>query len=263
MRILVKLATILIVAIIVFGSCTSQKELTYLNDIDTTNIANIHPVPPPEYKIKKRDILYLKITTTDREINEILNPGSSNSVALNLSESGAFLHGYLVNEAGYINIPLIGEVLVYNYTLDEIRKRIENEARKYLKDPYINVRLLSFKFTVIGEVFSPGMYTNYNNQLTVLEAIARAGNITDFGNRGNVLVIRQSENGADTYRLNLLSKDFLSSEAYFLLPNDIVIVEPVKNKTFQLNAPIFTLFFSTALSTVSTTLLLINFFQNN
>ncbi len=263
MKLLVKLATVFIVAIIVFGSCTSQKELTYLNNLDSTDIAQFYPKPPPLYKIQKRDILYVSITTMDSEVNEILNQGTSNTSRFNLSESGTYILGYTVSDSGTISLPIIGNIYVYNHTIEEIASLIKHRALKYLKDPYINIRLLSYKFTVIGEVNAPGMYTNYNNQLTVLEAIGRAGNLTDYGNRENVLILRSTKEGIQSYRINLLDKYLLNSEGYFLLPNDIVIIEPTKNKTFRLNVPVFTLFFSTTLATITTSLLLINYFKTD
>jgi polysaccharide export outer membrane protein len=114
---------------------------------------------------------------------------------------------------------------------------------------------------VIGEVRSPATYVNYNNYLTVLEAIGRAGGVGDFGNRDRVLVVRATERGTKTFRLNLQDKKILASEAYFLLPNDVVIVEPMRQKIFNLNLPTIAFFMSTTLSAITTTLLLINYFE--
>jgi polysaccharide export outer membrane protein len=121
--------------------------------------------------------------------------------------------------------------------------------------------LLSFKFTVIGEVRAPGSYLNYNNYLTVIEAIGRAGGVGDFGNRDRVLVVRPYDKGTKTFRLNLQDKSILTSEAYFLLPNDVVIVEPMKQKIFNLNLPTISFFITTGLAAITTTLLLINYFE--
>lgn len=120
--------------------------------------------------------------------------------------------------------------------------------------------MLSFKFTVIGEVRSPGTYLNYNNYLTVFEAIGRAGGINDYGRRDKLLVVRPVDGVTKTYTLNLQDKAILSSEAYFLLPNDVVIVEPESKKIFNLNLPTFSFILTTATSLLTTTLLLINYF---
>jgi polysaccharide export outer membrane protein len=120
---------------------------------------------------------------------------------------------------------------------------------------------LSYKFTVIGEVRAPGTYINYNNYLTVLEAIGRAGGVGDYGKRTKVLVVRPDEKGTRTYTLNLQDKDLLSSEAYFLHPNDVVIVQPEKHKIFNMNLPTYSFILTGITSTVTTALLLINYLK--
>ena len=116
------------------------------------------------------------------------------------------------------------------------------------------VKLLSYKITVLGEVKRPGVYTNFKDNLTLFEAIGLAGDFTDFGERSNVLVVRQTPDGLVTYRVNLHDKAIVASEAYHLLPNDMVIVEPRKGKIAALNTPNI----SIVLSTISTLALVLN-----
>lgn len=262
MKILAKLATVFIVAILVFGSCTSQKELMYLSNLDTTYMEHFFSIERPDYRIQYQDILYVDIFTMNPEMNELLNPGSQTSTySTYRDESNIYIFGYTVSDSGNITIPILGDVKVYGLTLDDAKREIERKAELYLKNSSINLKLLSFKFTVIGEVNRPGSYTNYNNQLTVLEAIGRAGDITDYGNRKRVLVIRPMEKGTNTYRINLQDKNLLEREGYYLLPNDIVIVEPLKSKPFQLNLPTTTLLITSALSTFSSLILLLSFIK--
>ncbi len=138
---------------------------------------------------------------------------------------------------GIVIIPGIGQVKASGLKLEQVRKYIQELADKVFKNATVECKLLSFKFTVIGEVKSPGMYINYNNYLTVLEAIGRAGGIGDFGNKARILVVRPFDKGTKTFRINLNDKKILTSEAYFLLPNDVVIVEPEKQKIFNINLP--------------------------
>jgi polysaccharide export outer membrane protein len=137
---------------------------------------------------------------------------------------------------------------------------IQDAADKVFKNTTVICKLRTFKFTVIGEVKIPGTYVNFNNYLTILEAIGRAGGIGDFGNRNQILVVRPVEKGTKTYRLNLQDKNLLASEAYFLLPNDVVIVQPQGQKIFNLNLPTIAFIISTFTSTVTMTLLLIDYF---
>lgn len=260
MKTILRLAAGFLVAILIFGSCTSQKELMYLSNLDTTSTQQFFPMVRPEYRIQYQDILYIDIFTINQEMNELLNPSKRISSSMTYrDESSIYIYGYTVNDSGMISIPIIGDVKVYGLTIDEIIKAIQRKADKYLKNPSINVKLLSFKFTVIGEVNHPGSFLNYNNQLTVLEAIGMGGDITDYGNRKRVLVVRPTKEGTHTYRINLQDKNLLQSDGYFLLPNDIVIVEPIRSKPFQLNIPTTTLFITTILSTTTTLILLLSF----
>ena len=137
---------------------------------------------------------------------------------------------------------------------------IQTYVDKVFKNTTVDCKLLSFKFTVIGEVTcSRDHILNYNNYLTVLEAIGRAGGVGDFGNRHKILVVRPVDKGTKTFTLNLQDKQILSSEAYFLLPNDVVIVQPLSQKIFNLNLPTISFIISSFTGAVSMTLLLINY----
>jgi polysaccharide biosynthesis/export protein len=265
MKTLIKLATAFFVAILIFGSCTTQKELTYLNNLDTTAVSQFYPMERPDYRIQYQDILYVNFFTMNLEMNKLLNSGSGSINSSNMfrDESSIYIYGYTVSHKGDISLPILGKVNVYGLTLDEVKDAVEERAKQYLKDPVVNVRLLSFKFSVIGEVTRPGSFNNYNNQLTVLDAIGMAGDITDYGDRKNILVVRPTTEGTYTFRINLQDKELLQSEGYFLLPNDIVIVEPIKSKPFKLNLPTTTLLITTSLSTISTLILLLNFINSN
>ncbi len=154
---------------------------------------------------------------------------------------------------------MVGTIKVDGLTLAEAKKIIQTAVDKVFKNSTVECKLLSFKFTVIGEVRNPGTYVNYNNYLTVLEAIGRAGGIGDYGNRDQILVIRPVDKGTRTFRINLQDKQILSSQGYFLLPNDVVIVQPLNHKIFNMNLPTISFIISTFTATISMTLLLINF----
>jgi polysaccharide export outer membrane protein len=246
---------------VLFG-CTSQKKLAYLSNLAETGGEESFTMIVPDYRIQTRDILYItvKAMTPDGRITDFLL-SSANNAGVNLAqgESGGYLFGYDVNPEGNIILPAVGPIKVEGLTLEETRKLLQTAADKVFKNSTVECKLLSFKFTVIGEVRAPGTYNNYNNYLTVLEAIGRAGGLGDFGNRNNVLIIRPIDKGTQTFRLNLQDKNILSSEAYFLLPNDMVIVEPLKQKIFNMNLPTISFILTAVTSTITTTLLLINY----
>jgi polysaccharide biosynthesis/export protein len=252
-----------ITVIFLLTACTSQKKLAYLNNLPAANGEESFTMTIPDYKIQPRDILYItaKAMRPDGSIADFLQSSAINAgVSLTQGETGGFLYGYDVSSDGNITIPVIGTLKVGNLTIPEARKILQISAEKVFKNSVVECKLLSFKFTVIGEVRIPGTYINYNNYLTILEAIGRAGGVGDYGNRNRVLVVRPLDKGTRTFRLNLQDKKILSSEAYFLLPNDVVIVEPLTQKIFNMNLPTFTFALTAVTSTITMTLLLINYF---
>ena len=259
-----KLNTILILAILLASACTSQKKLAYLNNLPELGGEETFTMDIPDYKIQPRDILYItvKAMTPDGRIIDFLTSTSSSLSSSNMqSDAGGYLFGFDVNSEGNIILPAVGAIKVEGLTLEETRKLLQVSADKVFKNSTVECKLLSFKFTVIGEVRAPGSYINFNNYLTVFEAIGRAGGVDDYGNRNNVLVVRPIDKGTKTFKLNLQDKKILASEAYFLLPNDVVIVEPLKQKIFNMNLPTISFIFSAVTSTISMTLLLINYLK--
>ena len=254
---------ILIMSILLATSCASQKKLAYLSNLPETGGEETFTMEIPDYKIQTRDILYItvKAMLPDGTINDFLTSSRSyGSSYITQGESGGYIYGYDVNTEGNIVLPVVGPIKVEGLTLEETRKLLQESVDKVFKNSTVECKLLSFKFTVIGEVRAPGAYINYNNSLTVLEAIGRAGGLGDYGNRSNVLVVRPIDKGTKTFRLNLQDKNILSSQAYFLLPNDVVIVEPLKQKIFNMNLPTISFILTAVTSTITMTLLLINYF---
>ena len=240
------------------SSCTSQKQLIYLQDVDSLTTENVYIRQQVDYKIQNQDILYIRILSIDDRTSDLINVASSRyQQNLLQNETSLFINGYSVNNSGNVELPVIGKVFVLNKTVEEAKDAIQEKTDQYLRNASVIVKLISFKFTVLGEVKRPGVYKNFNNQLTVLEAIGMAGDISDYGNRTRILVIRPTKNETKTFRINLTRKDVLSSEGFFLLPNDIVYVEPIKSKTFRINIPTLSLF----LTTITTLILVLNYIK--
>ncbi len=206
------------------------------------------------YKIQSGDILYVKINSIDNNINSIFNAGTGVNNTWQ-SDLSVYINGYTVSDSGYVFIPIVGKVFVKGETIESAKKNVSTEINKYLKKTDVIVKLISFKYTVLGEVNKQGSYLNYNDRLTILEALGNAGDITDYGNKKRVLVIRPTIDGEKVFRIDLTDKNLLNSEAYYLLPNDVIYVEPVKFKSFRLNSPNISL----VLSSVTTLILLLNF----
>jgi polysaccharide biosynthesis/export protein len=248
---------------ILFTSCRSSKDLSYMYEARTKKQIAGAPVPSSPYKIQPNDNLYVSIISPNTDMNEIYNPATVgnlrtiNNIWQNLP--GQYVQGYSVSLDGIVNLPSVGKIPVVGLTIPEAEAKIQAKAQEYLKDVTAKVRLLNYKVTVMGEVTSPGVYYNYNFEFTVLDAISSASGTTNASDLEKVLVLRRTPTGTETFLLNLRSDQALSSPAYLLQPNDVVLVQPSKYKNVQLRLPVY----SAALSTIAAIFLALNFFANN
>jgi polysaccharide export outer membrane protein len=256
------LCLFLLILLLVTG-CTTSEQLSYLNNLPATADPQFFPYEMAEYRLQYRDILYIdvKALTPDGKVENVLQGSSTASINYMQGESSQYLIGYNIDKEGNILLPVIGSVSVAGRTLKEIREIVRIRVDSVFNHAYVDVKLLSFKYTVLGEARSPGTFINYNDYLTVLEAIGRAGGVGDYGRRDRVLVVRATPEGSKAYTLNLQDKNLLTSEAYFLQPNDVVIIEPVKQKIFNMNLPVISFVISTVTGVITTTLLLINYLK--
>lgn len=253
------LLILIVFAGLFLSSCRTNKDLVYLNNTKDQEMLEGLPGTVSEYIIKTNDNLYVDIQSMSPEVNALFNPskgtGMQSGTQQNYGQlSGQYLNGFQVSLSGEVNLPIIGKVAVSGQSLKQAREIIQAKADEYIKDATVKVKLLSFKVTVLGEVKNPGVYYNYNSNLTVLDGISMASGVTDYGRIQKVLVLRPTDSGSKTFRIDLSNKKFLASEAFFLQPNDVVYVEPDKYKNVKLNSPIFSLF----LSTISTLILALN-----
>ena len=185
-------------SLLVATSCTSQKKLAYLNNLPEPTGEQFFTMEIPDYKIQNRDVLYITLKAMNPEgmiVDYLSGLGTAAGATYMQGEGGGYLYGYNVNKDGNIILPVLGLMHVEGKTLDEIRLILQEEFSKSYKNATVECKLLSFKFTVIGEVRAPGTYVNYNNYLTVLEAVGRAGGIDDYGRRDKILVVRPGEGG--------------------------------------------------------------------
>ena len=208
-----------------------------------------------KYRIQESDILYIRVITINENMNKLFNLESSTNYNYGYNEANMFLQGYLVNDTGYVTLPVVGEVYVKNQTIQEAQLTLKNQIDQYIKDATVIVKLTSFKITILGEVRSPGIYSIYDNGLNLFEALGRAGDLTDYGNRHNVLIVRQTREGTKSFRVSLLDKEILFSDFFYIHPNDVIYVEPVRTKAWKMNAPNI----SIILSSISTLVVLLNF----
>jgi polysaccharide biosynthesis/export protein len=253
-----KAALVALFGVLLLSSCVPMKKIRYLQDQEDkkTEKANFKNKDTVVYRVHPGDDLYIKVASMDEKSNYFENSNNYNNY---YTEAAIYLNSYNVNDSGFVEFPLIGKLQVVNLTINEIRELLQGKVNEYVKNTVVIVKLANFKISMFGEFKNPGKYLVYQDKINLFEAIAMAGDMTDFAKKNHVLLVRQTENGSKSYRINLTDNLVLESELYYLMPNDLIYAEPVKGKQFAFSEFPYVLIFST----ITTTLLLIEYFTNN
>ncbi|HRI19608.1 MAG TPA: polysaccharide biosynthesis/export family protein [Panacibacter sp.] len=221
------------------SSCHIER-IAILKDIpDTTTLKYVPLSSFSSPVVKTDDILNIIVQTLDVQANSILNQGNLpvNSGAVSgTSGTQSSVTGYLVGKNGSISMPYIGYIHVKGLTTEQIRDTVSSKMSFYFKDPVVNVRFANFKVTVLGEVKNPSTFLVPNEKPTIIDALGLAGDITIYGKRDNVMLIRDGEGRKEISRLNLDSSKTISSPYFYLRPNDVVYVEASASKVESTDA---------------------------
>ncbi|KAA2239199.1 hypothetical protein F0L74_23625 [Chitinophaga agrisoli] len=230
------------ICVLLCTSCVTTKNVTYFRDLpDTIKLRTMEKAAFYAPVIQPDDILQVSIQTLDPAATALLNQQNTanwqvtGTPATGSSGSGG-VSGYLVDKEGYVLLPLIGKVLVKGKTTDKVRDEIRDKAAEYYKDPVVNVRFANFKITVLGEVARPSTYVMPNEKVTLLDALGMAGDLTIYGKRENVLLIREKEGKKEFVRFNLNNSQLFTSPYYYLQQGDVVYVEPNKARIVATDA---------------------------
>mgnify|MGYP000392096403 CR=1 FL=1 len=231
---------VLLLLVVSLSSCVSNKELTYFQGTPTSSseIKRINNVP---YKLQIDDILNITITSKNEDIvavfqKENRSASGASSSRNSSSNNQGYFSDYSVDNYGNIRIPTLGEINVLGYTTLEVRKKIENKiTEEYIKKDkslFVSVKLSGIRYTIIGEINQPGTNIIYQNRVSIIDAVASSGDITDVGNRESVEIIRQSTTGTEKFIVNLTNIDVLNSEVFYIKPNDIINIKPLQEKSW-------------------------------
>jgi polysaccharide biosynthesis/export protein len=259
----------LIVFVISIQSCIKTPAISYFQSSDSLRYKQLMKIEPLVAKIERNDILAITVSSLNQESNEILNFANINALTTTSfpgQQSGGQRSqplGYLVDTTGNVEIPFAGKINLLGQTLDQAANTVRKEIIKYLKEPAINVRFLNHKFSVLGEVNRPSTYNLLDDRTTLPEALAMAGDLTVYGNRQNVTIIRENKGIREMAKINLKTQEIFDSPYYYLRNGDLIYIEPIKEKgTFndqrvQL-APIYLSITTTAVVFIS---LIVNIFK--
>ena len=236
---------------VLFASCVPQKKMLYLKDAqmvsENTSINYINE-RAVDYKLQPGDNLFIRFINTMDERSAASMSGETTARSNYMtSDASIYLNSFTLDEEGRIELPLAGKMELKNLTVDQAKDRMQAAINQYMNQTTLIVKLSNFNLTVLGEVTRPGMYKVYQSQINLFEAISMAGNMTSFAKNNEVKIVRQTDNGSEVITVDMGQADILASPYYYLKPNDIIYVEPLKIKQWG-----FTSFpYSTVLSILS------------
>ncbi|MEZ4774715.1 MAG: polysaccharide biosynthesis/export family protein [Bacteroidia bacterium] len=265
-----------VLTVTTLSSCINFKNLVFLQEQESEEGVALDSLRPyfskylsENYRVRPFDQLYIKASNYENSTINFFNSagdGGSNSGGGgggggggNTNATFLYLSSYIVDNYGNINLPLIGDVSVIGKTTEEIQDTLNVHLRTYLDYASTSVKLANFRITMLGEIRRPGQIYIFNTRTPLLEALGMAGDITEYANIRRVKIIREEGNAAHTVYIDLADANLISSEYYFVRPNDIIYIEPVKAKAFNLNSrPI-----SVGLSAASVLLVIVNIVLNS
>ena len=220
---------------VLVSSCIPKKDLIYLQE--NKNVANevVTPSNQNPYRLQSNDILSITIKAIDSKLVGIFN-SSEGQMSGTANEQSSYFTGYSIDDHGNIRLPILGEMNVLGFSVEEVRIKIEKILfEKYFKQEagiYVVVKLAGFKYTINGEVGSTGTKTLYQDRVNIMEAIANSGDISVTGDRKDVKVIRRFPHGNETFSIDLTDANAVNSPCFYLQPNDYILVNPLKQKTW-------------------------------
>lgn len=253
-----------LLALITASSCIPNKDLVYLqeNQDRTDSLQYAREVQKP-YRVQIDDILNIRVKALDQEGLQIYNPVGD--VNLNAqSQERAYFDGFKVDLHGNIRVPVLGEINVLGYTTKEIEELIEErllaDQFKAAANIFVTVKLAGLRFTALGEVGRPGQTILFKDRVNILEAVAQAGEINFEGNRKDVIIIRQYPQGQQIHHLDLTDVAIMESPYYYIQPNDMIYVKPLKQKSIGTGSTGFQTFVNIAavISVTLSTILIID-----
>jgi polysaccharide export outer membrane protein len=235
------------VSLLIFGACVPNKKLVYLQkddlkrrkEIPKDTILRTHQLSIREYRIQPLDILSINFETLSKEDDEsdflqkLSTRSSSGGSGGGGSSGGGALNGIVVNTEGDIDYAVLGKIKVAGLTLFEAKDSIEKVVSQYVPDVVARVRMMNFRFTILGEVNGESTVVSSNTRLTMMEAIGLSGGLSELADRSHVKVLRQKGTEVDVFYVDLLQEKYVESPYYYVQQNDVIIVPPLKQRTFR------------------------------
>jgi polysaccharide export outer membrane protein len=238
LSLITRIAFLFLVTAFVLSSCVPQKKIIYLQKQQEKDTASQYSRKRmSDYKIQPRDNVYIRLFSLDDKSNLFFNKqsgtGNYNDYA---NDASIYLNSYSVSPDGYIDFPVVGKVMIKDLTVYQVKEVLQKLIDEYLKETVVVVKMVNFKITILGEVSRPGEFTIYQDKINFFEAISLANDMTEFANRTKVHLIRMTPSGSKVYNLDVTSDAFLTSDQFYLQPNDIIYIQPLGYKRWGLGS---------------------------
>jgi len=258
-----RLAKLLLQAVILLSlsSCLSQKKVKLLQEETVENISNhqFENLRKTTYMVKPGDNLYIKVYSVDPKTSKFFQT----DFPINYTSTYLYLNSYIVDEQGYVSFSFIDKLYVKGLTVDQVQDLIQKSLDEYFKDATVFVKLVNFQVAVLGEVNNPGNFTIDQEQINLLQAIGLAGGIKQYGDRDKVILVRQTQNGSEMKYLDLTDNALLQSDYFYLVPDDIIYVEPMNSKSYTYSSFPYQMVLSTVLSAITAGVVLLTYLEVN
>ncbi len=242
----------------VLSSCVGRRAINYLHDPSlSVGASKLFDNRKFEYRIQVNDVLSIRVMGLDEETHRFFNVEGQNNFQ-GFNDAALYVNGFSVDKNGHVQLPTVGKIKVQGLTTNEAQELVQRKINEYHLNATVILKMVSFRVSVLGDVPRPGAFFVYHNQITILEALAMAGGPGEFADKSHVTLMRQSDRGVQALYIDLSRTDVLSSEYYYLLPNDVVYVPTLGARASRLNLDLFVIL----LSTISTAAVVFTVIQN-
>jgi polysaccharide export outer membrane protein len=233
-----KLISVGVLGIALLSSCVSNKKYVLLQNAKTNSNSDttksVYQLDRTIYKLQPNDVLFINLTSSDETVTKAFSRPVNNTQMIQQSNgigNSFFFVGYSIDLNGEVTLPIIGKVKVSGLSINEAKEKMEVEISKYFKVFHLVVQMTEMPFTVLGEVMRPGRYSGLSNQVSILEALALCGDLTQLANRKCITLVRQNLEGVKIYKIDLTQADIINTPYFLLRPNDVIYIEPLKSRS--------------------------------
>lgn len=249
-----RFSIIIFIVLVLFSSCLTHRNLEYLQYQNDEGTILYNDSDIPDYKLKPWDELYIDIKSLDDPTTNVFQQvgKQQSNTGYGVTPYSASLSSYMIDKSGFLELPFIGNILVEDRTIPEVTSMLTDSLNSILSNPTVTVKLVNRYVSVFGEVKNPGHFAYAQEKLTIFGAISLAGDITDYGDRNDVILVRNENGNNKRINIDLTSSNIMSSEYYYIRPNDMLYVKPMNKKFWGLNQFPWALL----LSSISTAVLL-------